>query len=129
MAFTDPIVLNDDAGPPVPQTFVLASRLQNGSDWVEDDATAAEVRRLSIRHSNAGPSTAKGQAPIRRHLVQFTHEKYNATTLKIEKLVMNITYTIDPGATLTLQNQKDIAAFGRNFFSAANLAKLLRDET
>jgi hypothetical protein len=131
MAFADPIVLNDDTPiTPVAQNFVLASRLLNGSEWIEDDASGTtDVRRLSIRHSNAGPSTAKGQFPVRRHLFQVTHEKYNATTLKIEKVVVNVTITVDPGASITVQNQKDALAFARNFVTGANLLKLLRDET
>lgn len=127
MAFSDPITANDNAA--VLQTFTQTGMLQNGSDWVENDATAASTRRLVLRHSNAGASVAKGASPIRRHLQQWTHEKYNATLGKTEKLTFNLTVTQDPGASFTSTDIYDLLAFVKNFSTTGNLDKMLRNES
>jgi hypothetical protein len=127
MAYADPISLPNHAA--TDQDFTITSRLQNGSDWVETDATPTDMRTMSIRHSNAGPSVAKGANPIRRHLVQFVHSKWNDSLAKTEKLVLNVTMTVDPGSSFTTTNQQDLVAFANGFFTDTNLAKLLRDET
>lgn len=127
MAFTDPIALNDNAA--ASQSFVRQSGLLGGSDWVENDATLADTRRIVIRHSNAGASVQKGAKSVRRHLTQFVHEKYNATLGKTEKCTLNVTLTIDPGASFTTTNMYDLRAFAVNFLSTTNLDKLVRDET
>jgi hypothetical protein len=127
MAFADPIIVADHAA--ANQNFTGRSSMQGGSDWIEDDATLTDQRQLSIRHSNAGPSVLKGQTPIRRHLVQFQHVKYDSTIGKNVKMVLNTTLTIDPGAGFTTLEQQNLVAFTKNFFTDANLAKLIRDET
>lgn len=127
MAFTDPITLNDSAA--VLQTFTRQSSFAGGSDWVENDATLTEFRKISIRHTNAGPSATKGGKPLRRHFVQFSHEKYNATLGKMEKFTCNVTYTVDPQAALTLTNLRDVQAFAKNFATTTVLDQMIRDET
>jgi hypothetical protein len=127
MAYTDPIVLIDNAT--ANQTFVRQSSQKDGSDWIENDATIALTRRIVIRHSNAGASVVKGSKPIRRHLVQFTHEAWNATLGKTEKATLNVTLTNDPGTAITAAQIYDLRSFAREFLTAANIDKMLRDET
>lgn len=127
MAFADPIVLADHAA--ANQNFTGRSSFQGGSDWVEDDATLSDQRTLSIRHTNAGPSVAKGQSPVRRHLVQLVHTKYDSTLGKNVKMTFNGTLTIDPGAGFTTTEQQNIVSFGTKFWTDTNLAKVIRDET
>lgn len=127
MAFAEPIVLANASA--VNQNFVLQSRFKDGSDWIEDDATSTLTRRLSIRHSNAGPSVQKGFKPIRRHLVQMVEEKWNATLGKQEKVTLNLTVTVDPGSSVTVGEVYDLRAFMDSFLNNSNLDKLLRDET
>jgi hypothetical protein len=129
MAFTDPIGLNDSVA--ALQNFTKISQIGGRSEWVENDATAINRRRLIIQHQNAGTSVAKGQTPIRRHSVQMIHERYNATLGKMEKLTQNWSWTVDPGASsITATDIADQLAFMKNFFpNTATLDKLLRDET
>lgn len=128
MAFTDPIALDDSAS--VEQSFVLQSRQKDGSEWIESDATAGNVRRISIRHSNAGPSIQKGAKPVRRHLVQFSQETLNTTLGKTEKLVVNLTITNDPGSTLDNTEAAHLLAFVKGIIESSNFVdKILRDET
>jgi len=127
MAYSDPLVLKDNAA--VNQNFVVQSRLQGGVDYIEDDATTTDRRRISIRHSNAGPSVVKGSRPVRRHLFQVIHDKWNSTLGKQEKATLNITLTTDPGASITTAEILHLAAFGAEFLTLdANVEKLLRDE-
>lgn len=125
MAFAD-LTLGNYAE--VNQSFVIQSQLPGGVDFIEDDATIGDTRRISIRHSNAGPSVVKGGKPIRRHLVQMTHEKWNADLGKTEKLVMNMTITNDPTTTFSETNIRDLWTFMVNFITDTNVKKLLRDE-
>jgi hypothetical protein len=128
MAFTDPIVLADNAA--ANQSFTLQSKTQNGSDYIENDATGTDQRKIVIRHTNAGPSVVKGAKPVRRHLVQFTHEKLNATLGKIEKITLNVTLTTDPGASgLVAADIYHVRAFAANFLTTTNIDKLIRDES
>lgn len=127
MAFTDPISVNDNSA--ALQGFTRTGYNPNGSDWVENDATATDVRSLVIRHSNVGSSATPGGKPLRRHLVQFVHSKWNASLGKTEKFVMNLTFTVDPQSALTTTNQYDILAFVKNFLTTTNFDKLVRDES
>jgi hypothetical protein len=131
MAFSDPITVLDRTA--TGKDFVLQSRTLNGSDYVEETASASDQRKILVRHQNAGPSVQKGAKAIRRHLVQFVDERYNATLGKQERAVLNVTLTIDPGssAALTGNGLADLAAFASNFFdpSGDTLEKLLRDES
>lgn len=127
MAFTDPITLNDSSA--VLQTFTRTSSFAGGSDWVENDGTMGDLRKISIRHTNAGPSATKGAKPLRRHFVQFVHEKWNAALGKTEKATFNVTITVDPSSALTTTNLRDLQAFLKNFQTSGILDQLLRDET
>jgi len=127
MAYTDPISLFDNAA--AAQSFVRQSNQKDGSDWIENDSTVALTRRIVIRHSNAGTSVVKGSKPIRRHLVQFTHEAWNATLGKTEKATLNVTLTNDPGTAITAAQLYDLRAFAVNFLTTANIDKMVRDET
>jgi hypothetical protein len=129
MAFTDPIVLAD-SNPisPANQTFTRQFTAQGGSDWIENDAIPSLVRKIVMRHSNAGPSTVKGAKPVRRHLVQFTLDKWNATTAKTEKAVVNCTITVDAASSITVAEIEDLSTFAANFLTDGNVEKLLRDE-
>lgn len=127
MAFADPITLADNAA--ANQTFTRQSAQQNGSDWIETDATLGQARTITIRHSNAGTSVAKGAGAIRRHLVQFALTQYNSTLGKQEKAVLNLTLTVDPGSSIAASDLYHLMAFAKNFLSSANVDKLVRDET
>lgn len=127
MAYADPITVADNAA--ANQTFTLQSRQSAGSDWVESDATPTDMRKIVFRNSNAGASVAKGAKPVRRHLVQFSHEKWNSTLGKTEKAILNVTLTVDPGASFTTTNIYDLRAFAENFLSNTTIDQMLRDET
>lgn len=127
---TDPLQLKDFADST--QGFTRISSLQGGSDWVEDDATISDKRTIAVRHSNAGKSSVKGGPPLRRHLMQFTHSKWNATLGITEKLVANVTFTCDPSTSFDTTDYADIGAFISNAFgngAETILDQLLRDET
>lgn len=128
MALTDPITLNDHSA--VLKSFVLQNRGPGGSDYVESTATATDMRKIVIRHSNAGASIVKGSKPVRRHLIQFTDEEWNSTLGKTEKATVNVTITVDPGAAgiSTLEIQ-DLVSFAKDFLSDTRLAQMIRDET
>lgn len=127
MAFTDPISLNDNAA--AAQSFTRQTFVQQGSDWIESDATVASTRRIIIRHSNAGASVIKGGKPLRRHLVQFVQEAWNATLGKTEKATLNLTLTVDPGrSAITDTNLYDLRSFAKEWLTTANIDKVLRDE-
>lgn len=128
MAFDNTLTLVDFSE--ANQNFVAQSRLQGGVDYIESDATAESTRRLSIRHTNAGASVlGKGAKPIRRHLVQFTHEKWNSELGKTEKATVNVTITVDPGASITTTEKRDLIAFAISLIGeTANQDRLLRDE-
>jgi hypothetical protein len=73
MAFADPLVLVDNAA--VNQNFTRKVTLASGgSDWVEDDATAALERTLVMRHSTAGPSVVKARCLVRGTSRNFSTE-------------------------------------------------------
>lgn len=127
MAFTDPIVLADQLA--ANQTFTGTGNVQNGSYWVENDATNADRRELAILHSNAGAGLIKGGPPLRRHLFQVKHSKWNAGLGKTEIATLNTTLTIDPTSSFSTANLYDLAAFLRNFYTSGNLDKLLRNES
>lgn len=129
MAFTDPITLADNSA--ANQTFTRQTFAPTGSDWVETDATVADTRRIIIRHTNAGPSVVKGSKPIRRHLIQFTHEAWNATLGKTERATLNATLTVDPARSeITDAHLYDLGNFAAEFLTVtANIDKLLRDES
>jgi len=129
MAFADPITLNDSNAVPVAQSFTRQFTAQGGSDWVENDATPSLTRKIVMRHSNAGPSTVKGAKPVRRHLVQFTLDKWNATSGKTEKAVVNTTITVDAASSITVGEIEDLTTFAAGFLTDANVEKLLRDES
>jgi len=71
----------------------------------------------------------KGSKPIRRHLVQFVHEKWNSDLGKTEKCVVNATITNDPGSTFTSTDLLHLVMFAREFLTSTRVAQLLRDET
>lgn len=127
MAFVEPILLDDNAV--VEKEFALQGRSQFGSDWIESSSTPTDMRRVIIRHSNAGASIVKGAKPIRRHLVQFVHEKFNSTLNKTEKVVVNVTLTVDPGSSFVTSDLHHLVEFARNFLTDSNTEKLIRDET
>lgn len=128
MAFTDPQSLNDNSA--AAQSFVRQDVLQGGSNWIENDATGTLIRKISFRHSNAGASVLKGGKPVRRHLVQFTHEAFNATLGKWDKATLNVTLTTDPGGgVITPTNIYDLRAFAVAFLTTGNIDKLMRDES
>lgn len=126
MAFGDTLTLADHAA--ANKTFNRQSSLQNGVDYVESTATAGDQRKLSIRHTNAGTSVAKGAGAVRRHLFQTTHTRYNGTLGKQEKMVVNTTVTMDPGSSFTTADLQHLVAFEKSFFTDGNLDKLVRDE-
>lgn len=128
MAFTEPITLADYDNADV--DFVLQSRLKDGSEWIESDAGPNNIRRISIRHSNAGPSIQKGSKPVRRHLFQFVQEKLNTTLGKTEKLTVNLTITNDPGSELDNTEARHLLSFVRRLVETTDFdGKALRDET
>jgi hypothetical protein len=127
MAFADPLVLVDNAA--VNQNFTRKVTLASGgSDWVEDDATAALERTLVMRHSTAGPSVVKGAVPRQRHLTQFLYRKFSAITGLTETFKVNLTIEDDPSSSITLADKEHILAFVRSFATSANLPKILRAE-
>lgn len=127
MAFDNTLTLTNNGAES--ESFVAQSRLQGGVDYIDVTSTAANTRKLSIRHTNAGPSVIKGGKPVRRHLVQMVQEKWNSTLGKTERATVNVTITVDPGASITLAEQQDLIAMASNFVDVdANVEKLLRDE-
>lgn len=127
MAFTDPITMNDNSS--VLQTFTRTGQIQNGSDWVENDSILTDKRSILLRHSNAGPSKIKGAKPLRRHLVQMIHEKWNSTLGITDKATLNLTVTVDGASTITSTDLYNMLAMVKNFLTTGNLDKILRDET
>lgn len=127
MAYTDPISLLDNAA--ASQSFTRQSSQLAGSDWIENDATLLDIRKIVLRHSNAGASVVKGGKPIRRHLAQFIHEKWNATLGKTERCALNVTLTIDPGASFSTTEIYHLRSFAKEFLTTTNVDKMLRDET
>lgn len=128
MAYADPLTLNDSA--PLAHNFTKQQSVPNGSDWIDGASTATDVTKILIRHSNAGTSIVAGQKPIRRHLVQFTREIWNATLGKTEKMTLNVTLTVDPGTSFTETNRDDLEAFAANFLLSDTFTdRLMRDET
>lgn len=125
---TDPQVLTH--GLEGAKTYVRQDSFNGGSDWIMETSDSADTRRLLIRHSNAGKSTTPGAGPVQRHLWQMIRESLNATTGKMEKATVNVTFTIDPGAAFTqaeILEMFDAAVNG--IVADAQGVKLLRGES
>lgn len=128
MAFTDPIVLQDNAA--ANQNFTRRTGITIlGSDWVEDDATASNERTLAIRHSKAGPSVTPGAPPKQRHLLQFQLRKYNSLIAKVEQFGINLTFIDDASSSITAAEKYHVLAFAKNILTTGNLDKILRGES
>lgn len=127
MAFTDPLVLVDNSA--ANQNFTRKQGVSNlGSDWVEDDSTAASERFFIIRHSNAGASTIPGAGPRQRHLIGFGFKKYNSLVSKTDTFGVNLTVNDDPASSITLAERRHFFAFLRSFAIDATMDKILRGE-
>jgi hypothetical protein len=129
MALGSTIALADSAASV--QTFNLIGYIPNGADYIEDDSTADLRRTISVRHSNVGKSQVKGREPVKRHLVQFIHNEYNATLGITEKFTINLTITKDAGSTqISSTEEGHVVAFAKNFLASATLMPaLLRGES
>jgi hypothetical protein len=126
MAFTDPIVLADYAA--ANKSFNRGGFIPQGCQYIESTATPSDKRLLTIKHTTSGLGPNK--SPISRHLVQISHEKWNATLGKTEKLVMNLTITLENSSSFSANpNQYDILTFLKNWISTANYDKLIRGES
>lgn len=127
MAFTEPYSVNDNSA--TLQSFTRTGSLPTGSDWVENDATSSNRRSMKVRHSNVAASKTPGGKPVRRHLLQFVHEKWNATINKWESATINVTLTVDPQSSITAAEIYDLMAFEKNSLTTTIVDKLIRDET
>ncbi len=116
---------------PTNQVFNLRQSLPNGSDYIENDATADLQRTISVRHSNVGKSQVKGRPPVKRHLVQIKHLEYNSTLGIQESYTVNLTITKDDGnSSITSTEEGHCVAFAKNFLGDSTLmAALLRGES
>jgi len=126
MAFDNSISLVSDL---VTYAFVCTSRNAQGVDYVTDDSTASEQLSLRIRHNTAGPSSQKGQAPVRRHNVQFEKSVFNADLAKPQRTTMNFTFTEDPGGGTDLAGSPVLLMdLLKDFLDSTVMGKLSRNE-
>lgn len=130
MAITITTLANNAA---VAKTFTEIGKDRNSAEWYNaTDDTASFHNFLTIKQ-RIGRKNAIG-IPVRETLVQFTAEQSNLVEIGVGTTPLDATEVLKINVTiqsptslqaLTATNRADIAAFMRNFMTAANVEALV----
>lgn len=127
MSYADPLVIAKSAS--LDFEFNRTGGDKVSSYWVDTDNASNPVIRLRIVHGVTGKSKTDPNYHVKRHVVTFSRDEFNAAMARHEVMTLNVSLNVPNSGNFSSTEITELAYAARTFLSDPDMVgKLLRGE-